>query len=126
MIRELLAPSRPSTRPQPQSTTGVTSLLATSLLFNALLATTQLGMLARTCRTFRKAALRALEEKAQELLVSRYFQESHLIKFIDAFACFGWAMSLTESLTPATVATWRAEELDASQKSQKILKIKSL
>jgi hypothetical protein len=77
------------------------------------LSMSQLGILARTCRTFRKAALRALEEKAQDLLVSRYFQESHLIKFIDAFACFGWAMSLTESLTPATVATWRAEELDA-------------
>jgi hypothetical protein len=73
----------------------------------------QLGLLARTCHSLRKAAQRAMEERAQELLVSRYFQESHLIKFIDAFACFGWAMSLTESLTPATVATWRAEELDA-------------
>lgn len=77
------------------------------------LSMSQLGMLAQTCSSFRKPALRALEEKAQELLVSRYFQDSHLIKFIDAFACFGWAMSLTESLTPATVAVWRAEELDA-------------
>jgi len=73
----------------------------------------QLCTLARTCRSLRKSSQRALEERAQELLVSRYFQESHLIRFIDAFACFGWARSLTEFLTPATVASWRAEELDA-------------
>ncbi len=73
----------------------------------------QLGMLARTCSSFRKSALRALEERAQELVVSRYFQESHLIKFINAFACFGWSMLITEFLTSPTVASWHAEELDA-------------
>jgi hypothetical protein len=54
-----------------------------------------------------------LEERGQELLVSRYFQESQCMKFIEAFACFGWATSLTDFLTPATIANWRAEELDA-------------
>ena len=73
----------------------------------------QLGVLAMTCRSFRKPALRALEERGQELLVSRYFQESQCMKFIEAFACFGWATSLTDFLTPATIANWRAEELDA-------------
>lgn len=73
----------------------------------------QLGVLAMTCRSFRKPALCALEERAHKLLVSRYFDESQCSKFIDAFANYDWAMSLSGFLTPATIANWRAEELDA-------------
>jgi len=73
----------------------------------------ELIMLASTCRSMRKSAARVLEEHAQLLLHKRYFQNTNLIKFLDAFACFGWAMSLTEFMTPATLRSWSVEELDA-------------
>lgn len=71
-----------------------------------------LCILASTCRGMRRSATRAIEEQAQALL-ARYFQESNINKFLDAFACFDWAMSLSGFLTPATLSSWRPEELDA-------------
>ena len=72
----------------------------------------ELCMLASTCRGMRQSATRVIEEQAQALL-ARYFQESNLSRFLDAFACFDWAMSLNGYLTPATLSSWRPEELDA-------------
>jgi hypothetical protein len=76
--------------------------------------TPQLQQLAMTCRSLRKVALQILEGRAHDAIRRKYFTETQLIKFIDAFGCFGWAMSLTNWLTPRSVQEWREEELDAA------------
>lgn len=80
----------------------------------ALCSTQHLRMLATTCRSMRRAANRLLDARAQDEITRTYFADSQLIKFVDAFGFFGWAMSLSNWLTTANMQTWRREELDAA------------
>lgn len=80
----------------------------------AMCSTQHLLMLATTCRRLRRAASRLLDTRAQDSISRKYFGDSQLINFVDAFGFFGWAMSLSNWLTTASMQTWRAEELNAA------------
>jgi len=80
----------------------------------AMCSTQHLLMLASTCRTMRRATHKVLDARAHDDIASKYFGESQLIKFVDAFGFFGWAMSLSSWLNATDMRSWRAEELDAA------------
>jgi hypothetical protein len=73
----------------------------------------QLYLCAMTCRSLRTIALEIIETRAKTEMVQRYFGATQLCNFINVFAHFNDALSLTQWLPSNSLLHWTEYELDA-------------
>jgi hypothetical protein len=76
----------------------------------------QLYMIAMTSRDFRDAALRLIEQHAEEEITRLYFSDKlkQQDKFLESFGFFGWALNVKQKLPAQCTEVWSAHEIDAA------------